>query len=298
MNVLADRLFSLLLGWTRSLFNGLWNLFTNSSEGVSDFLRQFWLPIIAVLLIFGTAADYTIWFIRWRPHYVWRSWFRRHESRRRLNTTRHYMENLDHSPLDLPEFREPPAYDEIPMQDEPVFFNFKPIEALTPEEDAHEVPFMSAQRPQDEEQPYVLSLPWEQDRRSASEETGSLNTVYPNMEDLGIQPETLYQPLYTREAFRIWKDAAETEAGFHETEPPPDKPAPRQRRAGSRRQRKPSLLTSIRNTLFDAEDESATLDSLPPPIPREEAFHKPYYPQNYSYRTNPAPEKQQEPKDL
>lgn len=294
MNILADRLFSLLLGWTRSLFNGLWNLFTNSSEGIIAFLRQFWLPIIAVLLIFGTLADYTVWFIRWRPHYVWRSWFRRHESKRRLNTTRHYMENLDHSPLDLPEFRDAPAYDEIPMQDEPVFFNFSPIGATSPEEDAQALPFVSAQPTQEKQQPYVLSLPWDQDRQSAPEEAGSPKTVYPNLEGQEFQPQTPYQPLYTSEAFNTWNDAAEADTGSHASVPP-TKPAPRQRRAGSRRQRRPGLLTAIRSTLFESEDESLTLDSLPPPVPREEAFHEPYYPQNYSYRTTPVPTEQQDP---
>ena len=294
MNVFADRLFSLLLGWTGTLFNGLWNLFTNNSGGMSDFLRRFWLPLIVILLIFGTMADYIIWFIRWRPHYVWRSWFRKHESSRRLNTTRHYMENLDRSPLDLPEYQDAQAYDDIPMQDEPVYFQFKPVEVNLPEDEAQDISFVPAQFLHEEQQPYVPSLPWEQARQVSREENNSQNCLSPQEGHPENEPEIHYQPLFTREELDNWKNTAGIDDGFQKYEPE-TQPVSRRRRAGSHRQRKAGFLSSIRDTLFIGEDESTTLDSLPPPIPQEEAFHKPYYPQNYNYRTNPPPGEQQDP---
>lgn len=294
MNVFADRLFSLLLGWTGTLFNGLWNLFTNNSGGISDFLRRFWLPLIVILLVFGTLTDYIIWFIRWRPHYVWRSWFRQRESGRRLNTTRHYMENLDRSPLELPEYQDVQAYDDIPMQDEPVYFHFKPIEADPLEDEAQDVSFVPAQFLQEEQQPYVPSLPWEQARRASREEISSLNDLFLQEDHPENEPETQYQPLFTGEEVENWKNASGMEDGPLKSEPE-TQPVSRRRRVGSRRQRKAGFFSSIRDTLFNGEDESTALDSLPPPIPQEDAFHKPYYPQNYSYRTNSPPEEQQDP---
>ena len=57
MNFIADSLFSVLLGWTRSLFNDLWNMITNDSSGFTGFLQRFWLPIILILLIGATLID-------------------------------------------------------------------------------------------------------------------------------------------------------------------------------------------------------------------------------------------------
>ncbi len=286
MNAFADRLFSLLLGWTGTLFNGLWNLVTNNSAGVSGFLRRFWLPMIIILLIFGTVTDYVVWLIRWRPYYAWFSWFRRREGRKRLDVTRHYMESLDRAPLDLPEYQDEQASpDDIPMQDEPVYFHFEPVPEMLPGGISQEEPFLSAGQPDGAQKPYIPSLPWEQARQTLAEDSLAGQSLFqPLQEPLN---GALYQPYLPPEEAPVWDETAGP--GAQSTLPGKETaPSVRRRRAGSHRQRQQSLFRSIKDTLFTQEDEAGSLDSLPPPVSQEDAFHKPYYPQNYHYRGDPA----------
>jgi len=288
LNVLADRLFALLLGWTRALFNSLWNLVTDPTAGISDFIRRFWLPMILVILVFGTAMDFIVWLIRWRPYLIWRDWFRRRDARRRLTLTRHYMEDLDHSPLDLPEYREGAAYGSY-AQDEPVYFDFgqqaaPPAEYLTPGG------YPSGGYPQAPPQAplYTPVLPWEQYRPAEPASDGQVAYGASEWQEnnQAAVPE------------RMGQDTAWMEAEYAESPAPLTDPAypERRRRAGSRRGRQSGLLRSLKETLFDQEDALAPLDALPPPIPQEEAYHKPYYPQNYNYK--PTAQDREPPLDL
>ncbi len=72
MNAFADWLFSIFLGWTKGLVNAGWNMVANHAGGLSDFLGRIWLPLLIALLVGGTAIDYIVWFVRWRPHHTWR----------------------------------------------------------------------------------------------------------------------------------------------------------------------------------------------------------------------------------
>jgi len=49
------------------------------------------------------------------------------------------------------------------------------------------------------------------------------------------------------------------------------------------------VLQSLVNTFFVPDEDHEPVDSLQPPITQEEAFHKPYYPQNYVYREQRNP---------
>lgn len=75
MSTFANWLFTLLLGWTKILINGVFSLIFDSQKSIGVFFQVFWLPFLIAILLFGTAFDYIIWIIRWRPHYVWRSHF-------------------------------------------------------------------------------------------------------------------------------------------------------------------------------------------------------------------------------
>jgi len=74
MNGLTDAILSALLSWIRVLISNLWNIISSEDGGaVYQFLSAHWMKILLVLLIVGYAADRIIYFIRWRPHYVWLS---------------------------------------------------------------------------------------------------------------------------------------------------------------------------------------------------------------------------------
>ncbi len=85
MNAFADWLFRALLGWTGQAANSIWNAVVNSAGGISDFFSRYWLGVLLVLIIGGTVLDYAVWFARWRPYLVWRSWLHRRK-RRRMQT--------------------------------------------------------------------------------------------------------------------------------------------------------------------------------------------------------------------
>ena len=302
MNLIADRLFALMLGWTNSLFNGIWNMLTNDRAGFAGFLQRFWIPIILVLLIFGTLTDYIIWLIRWRPYYVWSAWFRRLSSKRRMNQTQHYMENLDLSPLDLPEYQDfHEAAGQPAVVDEPVYFDFQV--PWQEEEGLGTVPEINNFQPVDsfEELPpqFIPSLPWENFRSvpvvplELSEFDASQDGSYPqpgqdeypqlepNMQvgqNDGTTQYSSQSAVYDTSPLQdVQEEVLGTEANV------------RRRRAGSKRQRGTNVFRSIRDTFFESESDRDPVHSIQPPVAQEDAFHKPYYPLNYSYRDQASP---------
>lgn len=287
MNLIADNLFTVLLGWTRSLFNSLWNMLTNNSAGFTGFLQRFWLPLIVILLVFGTLTDYIIWLIRWRPYYAWSAWLRKRIGQKRLNQTRHFMEDLDHSPLDLPEYQVPYGNEDGPqLMDEPVYFDFQPgnqpqFMEQHPEGWQQQSGGLMEELPQ-----FTPSLPWEGIAPSGMlPETGQQSWGSEGIrENDAIMQENILQNQrnYFRQDFPI-NEMPETGlplSGSGQAAPVPA----RRRRAGSKRQRGREVLKSIKDTFFTPEDASGSIDTLQSPVSQEEAFNKPYYPQNYAYR--------------
>jgi hypothetical protein len=284
MNVIADRLFGLLLGWTRGLFNSLWNLVTNHSSGIVGFFERFWLPMIVILLLVGTLADYIVWIIRWRPYYVWRSWFMRRDREKRMQATQAYMTDLDQAPLDL---------ELDPMEAAPFTPMFPADEAVVfpPGDDfpyPHQAP--DEQPPHQEQpvwQPQELVMPSPDPGYAAPEPELPFAawTVPPEEQAAYQEPEALAP---------AWDQLPVVEAEDYHLAPEettPEKPASRRRRRiQTKRQRQPGLLRTLRETLIDPTDPSEQLDSLPPPISQEDAFHQPYYPENYRYRPAPSEE--------
>lgn len=294
MNLIADRLFALLLGWTRSLFNSLWNLVTNDTGGFIGVLQRIWLPLVLLMLLFGTVVDYIIWLIRWRPYYAWSAWLRKRLEHRRLNRTQHYMEDLDHSPLDLPEYQY--AQDDAqPVLDEPVYFDFQGPWQQEEQQEAF-IPAMTPDvNPVGIEPPpqFVPSLPWENLRQVPIVQPTALNPwgerAYedlPPVDEPAVLPFMPDAPLYP--------DEREEPAPAQHALAQGDEPAlRRRRRVDSKRQRAGNVFQSLKSTFFTSEEDNGPVDALQPPISQEEAFHKPYIPQNYAYREQtkqPAPQ--------
>lgn len=301
MNAFADWLFALLLGWTRSLFNGMWNLLTDQGGGVSGFLRSFWLPLILILLAFGTLMDYVVWMIRWRPYFVWRSWFLRKARKRRMDRTNRYMQDLDQAPLDLPEYHQE---DDDAVLNAPIDFVFQPSAAFAPVLEETQAPFplpvQEAQQPVwEQDLAYQVPLiyedgPGEPIGQEVYEAPPANEPYVPSLpwETVGSQsPPVAPYPIWQQEA-----EPAAPPYAFEETSYPQEqeqatalsKPT-RRRRAEAKRRRQGTLLKTMKDTLFSPEDGSDAVDSLPPPMAVEDAFHEPYYPQNYSYKSQVLP---------
>lgn len=296
MNFIADSLFSVLLGWTRSLFNDLWNMITNDSSGFTGFLQRFWLPIILILLIGGSLIDYIIWLVRWRPYYIWSARIRQRLQRKQLSRTSHYMEDLDHSPLDLPEYQQFHQEDNQALLDEPVYFDFQPVQASSPQEAlvyeqaAHEAPAPD---------PYVPELPW------SNLQTQNMQMPVPQSQDGMFWHEANDQSSHDSAPLLPLEEDLQALQQFPWLDAPAipmENPAAdvagtpvRRRRAGGKRREQANVLRTLKDTFFTTEDDMDPLDSIQAPIAQEDAFHKPYYPQNYSYRQQAANIQKKEP---
>lgn len=81
MNNFANSLLHLLLSWMRALFGGVLSLLQGDDRGLLAWLSRHWLPLTAVLLLAGLVLDVTVYIIRWRPQYVWRTRLRRFMNR-------------------------------------------------------------------------------------------------------------------------------------------------------------------------------------------------------------------------
>lgn len=315
MNIIADRLFALLLGWTGSLFNGLWNLITNEGGAFASFLRSFWLPLILLLLLFGTVVDYVIWLVRWRPYYVWSSWLRRVIGKRRLHQTQSYMEDLDHSPLDLPEYQELQGDNQSAIYDEPIYFDFQAapyaqvqapyeeeasIRPLPLQEEFYQEEPQVTEALQEEPPPaFVPNLPWENLRPVPIANIPMAEADFLPAEDFQEeqahkQQDTGPAPYFDEEPYHP-DDLYLAEAQQQEVPAQEPLPSLRRRRVEHRRRRAGNVLKSIRNTIFDTEDDPDAADSIEQAADPEVAFHKPYYPQSYQYREQKNPPSGQEP---
>ena len=73
MGLLANTLFSVLLGWVQTAASWLWSIITNTD--VSAWLRwvlDHWLALVVLLCLAGLAVDFIVYLLRWQPYRVWR----------------------------------------------------------------------------------------------------------------------------------------------------------------------------------------------------------------------------------
>ena len=83
MNGFANSVLSLLLGWIRTLISNIWTVLNSEDGGfLYRFLSANWLTLVILICAAGIAVDVIVYFIRWRPHYVWQSRWRRLRKKR------------------------------------------------------------------------------------------------------------------------------------------------------------------------------------------------------------------------
>lgn len=83
MGNFANSVFSVLLGWIRTAVNWLWGWSGGTGEGgLIAWIGQNWLTLTIILCVVCMLVDGLVHLIRWKPHKVWASFFRRLSGRR------------------------------------------------------------------------------------------------------------------------------------------------------------------------------------------------------------------------
>lgn len=278
MNTFANWLFSMLLGWTGTFANGIWNTVMNESGGFSDFFSRFWLPVVVILIIAGTVLDFAVWLIRWRPYLVWRSWLASHRRRREVRAA---AQTLDSAQMDERTMSTIADWVQTPQDQSPVYgMDFDGGQAWSS---------------QTYQQPEPVNEGWEAQPQWAAQPEPELPPEQPVYFSVGPMPAGEAPP---DQAFYEVPKAAfgSTEEGWvqpgsMEVEAQPE-PVPQPRRRRSQRQRERAagrFLSGLRDRLAQQDAEETMLDGLPAPIRQEDAFHEAVYPQGYHYQDPGAP---------
>ncbi len=110
MRGFAQTLFNVLLGWIRTVVEGVWNLlFSSGTQAWLQWIADNWLTVVLLLCLAGVFMDFFIWFLRWRPYYVWATSIR--HIRRFFGGRRGREENVPLPPAPSPAWENaPPAY--------------------------------------------------------------------------------------------------------------------------------------------------------------------------------------------
>ena len=76
MGSFANSLFKIMLGWLQTAVSAVWSAFT-SKNGSSFFswIGQHWILLAGILCVIGLATDLCVYFCRWQPYKVWKSFF-------------------------------------------------------------------------------------------------------------------------------------------------------------------------------------------------------------------------------
>jgi hypothetical protein len=78
MGSFANTVFSILLGWMQGLVSAIWSAFTGKEgESFFQFIGNNWIKIPVILCAVGAIVDFSVYFFRWQPYKVWRSFWRR-----------------------------------------------------------------------------------------------------------------------------------------------------------------------------------------------------------------------------
>ena len=144
MNAFAKTLMPLLLGWLRRLFQDLLSAFSKGTvNGFLLWLGEHWLHIVVLLVLLGAVGDFAVWFVRWKPYLVWRTWRRKADRRltgkEERRFTQGYQDGVQgiqnqQNAVNVPQTQD--FYDEQPMQAEaqqPVWTQQMPTPMPAPE---------------------------------------------------------------------------------------------------------------------------------------------------------------------
>ena len=311
MNAFADWLFSILLGWTGVLANKVWNAVVNAAGGISDFFARYWLPLVLILILAGTALDFAVWLARWQPYLVWRSWL---ERRRRYRHEHRAARSLEHSQMDDGTLGTIADWVASPQDQSPVYA----LDATRQAWQQHD-PYMT----QEQYDPYTLReqhdpyMPREQqiaqppyDTASADAHSPYFTAVLPDTHDDRAEPAFAgaAQPMESLpyedhdELNAAWQFDSSYGNPYAAQAEDAQMPAVSQRRRRSQREKqKPQPLhffRDLRQRVTAPDDEEGMLDGLPSPVNRQDAFHEAVYPQSYRYRDpDTRPDGQQQETD-
>lgn len=279
MNAFANWLFSILLGWTGALANKVWNAVVNAAGGISDFFARYWLPLVLILILAGTALDFAVWFARWRPYLVWRSWFSRRRRRRYERSAAHSLEN---SQMDDGTLGTIADWVAAPADQSPVYALDSTLQAWQrhdpythQEQQGTQQPYGTA--PADAYSPFFTAVHTDiQGDMAQPAVNGDAQMMesfpYEDHDDPNAAwlPDSSYGNPYAPQA-----DDAQAPAAFQ------------RRRRSQRDKQKPQplhFLRDLRQRVTAPDDEEGMLDGLPSPVNRQDAFHEAVYPQSYRYR--------------
>lgn len=275
MNGLTDAILSTLLSWIRVLIANLWNMVSSEDGGaLFQFFAAHWLKILLVLCIGGYAADRIIYFIRWRPHYVWLSRWKRLRGKKQEPTP--VQPEWVETPVQEPEAWHPasgmtfapaqqepsaaePAQVYAPVQ-EPVFFeeNEADWEEQWPEPEPQQRP-KSAAYYRDVQAGFAPPVPPEQ-LYSPSVHPGLNENAF--RQNFGLdEPEERPAPVLYAPAFRPFTAAQDQEQ-------PPRTESPFSR-----------LAKRARDLVGGDPDHELTIRDLQSTVDVSKAFHEPVYPQ-------------------
>ena len=83
MNGFINTILSVMLSWIRALISNIWTMLNSESGGtLYRFLSSHWLAIVIGLCAVCMLTDLVVYFFRWRPDYVWATYWRRMRGRR------------------------------------------------------------------------------------------------------------------------------------------------------------------------------------------------------------------------
>lgn len=308
MNAFADWLFSTMFGWMGTAANSAWNAIVNASGGISNFFSEYWLFIVLILIIGGTVMDYAVWFVRWRPYLVWRSWFTRNSRQRKH---RRYVNDLEQEDMDddarsaladwvstsqdnYPENNQdsyPPFQFDSNLAEPDIF---SPLASFSPEQ-YDNAPYVS----QEFSNHHIVGVHDNQGLWPQNHADGVLDHQQPGISQAGWSQGTyvpineyMPQPGHDQACESSADSGFETPASYEhayiqqtdlEATPPVSL---RSRRSERSKRSTPAkkLLSQLKERLGQSENQETMLDGLPSPVRREDAFHEPIYPQSYHYQ--------------
>lgn len=297
MNGFANSVLSLLLSWIQVLIANIWSVLNSEDGGfLYRFLSANWLTLVVLMCIAGIVVDVLVYFIRWRPHYVWRSRWRRLRRKQ---------------PAEDILYEEPPVYEE-PLQEpyvpaQPVTITYAPVHQPTQV-------YQPWQPAQEELEPVFddEAVVWDDDWQPEAEPEFGTSKPEPlhYFHDVqagfapAIPPEQLYQPSRTfqppvqeetspvhpgldEETFRQTVGLAEEDIPEESTAPVMRAPVFRpftalQEDAEVRPANPLSRFARRAMNFVGMEDESnpRTIHDLQSTVDVSKAFHEPVYPQS------------------
>lgn len=82
MGSFANTIFSILLGWLQGLVAMIWSALTaEGGDAFLQFIAKNWIIITIFLCAVGVIADFIVYFFRWEPYKVWKTFWRRIHNR-------------------------------------------------------------------------------------------------------------------------------------------------------------------------------------------------------------------------